>query len=492
MKKIIVFCLTIIIGAGMFTALANGTDVFVDGARVNFTDAYPYLDNNRTLVPLRAVAEAMNADIEWIGEEGRAVVKKTVPTATYKGRAYSNATLTGEFTVGKAKMVFRFTSDGREIFSATKDIDCKPINKEGRLYLPARYVGYALGYEVGWDGTANAVTYKYTGVQTTDFTIVKYPLTVYSANGLPFPAREGYEGITIVDVTNSYMVNNKLTNWYSYRWGGLKSIIECDDEKYEISPDNSKDENLDNFSRFYTDKTTEPVTVEENDGKGKYSYGDTSRFYKAEYLTVSPSINFGRKTIKGAAASDSWTSLKHFSLLDHDKEYYFLTWIYPSHDFSNYYYHHPEGYALYPGYDMQGSKKNDTLEYGSDKNSLLFLNEFLGETGQRIWTMMNDFYHCKGHNYVAPNTRWVKDELVSYEDSGKTVYYYQALPIDGISTETAAKYGLNVVENNTYPEAGLQRMTIKTDKQLIFIEFSRSIWYGHPSGAIIMFTEVEE
>lgn len=492
MKKLVILCLTFIFCTGVLVANAEGISIYVDNTKVNFADAIPYVENGRTLVPLRAVAEAMDAHIEWIGAENKAVLTKTLAGAEHNGKSYSDATATGEFTVGRSKMVFRLAADGREIFSATKDIDCKPINKEGRVYLPARYIGYALGYDIGWDGATSTVTYKYTGGQTTEFTIQKYPLTVYSANGLPFPAREGYDGITIVDVTNSYMVGNKLTYWYSYRWGGVKSIIECDDKIYEVSTDNTMEENLDNFTRFYTEKTTEPVEVEENDGTGKYSYGDKSKFYKAEYLTA-PSVNYGWKEIKGAGGREiDWASIRNFSMIDIEKPYYHLTWIYPSHDFSNYYYHYPADDPFNANWDMPGNKKEDLLERGSDKNALLFLNEFLGETGQRIWTMMNDFYHCKGHSYVAPNTRWVKDELRSYEDAGRTIYYYHALPLDGISAETAAKYGLNVVENNTYPEAGLQRMTIKTDKQLIFIEFSRSIWYGHPSGAHIYFTDIEE
>ena len=37
-------------------------------------DAAPYIYNDRTLVPVRAIAEALNADVEWLGETKTVVI----------------------------------------------------------------------------------------------------------------------------------------------------------------------------------------------------------------------------------------------------------------------------------------------------------------------------------------------------------------------------------------------------------------------------------
>jgi hypothetical protein len=43
---------------------ANAFDVYVDGQKVEFNDntGYPYIDNDRTMLPLRAVTEACGAE----------------------------------------------------------------------------------------------------------------------------------------------------------------------------------------------------------------------------------------------------------------------------------------------------------------------------------------------------------------------------------------------------------------------------------------------
>ncbi|MFY9378227.1 MAG: stalk domain-containing protein, partial [Peptococcia bacterium] len=45
---------------------ANTVTVYVDGVRVNFPNQKAYINSdNRTLVPVRFVSEALGADVEW-------------------------------------------------------------------------------------------------------------------------------------------------------------------------------------------------------------------------------------------------------------------------------------------------------------------------------------------------------------------------------------------------------------------------------------------
>ncbi len=53
--------------------------VMVNGVPVEFTDAMPFIDENgRTLVPLRAVADAMNLTVEWNGTQKNSVLLRPV------------------------------------------------------------------------------------------------------------------------------------------------------------------------------------------------------------------------------------------------------------------------------------------------------------------------------------------------------------------------------------------------------------------------------
>ena len=68
MKKtatLIMIMLLLISGTTVAMA-ANTVTVYVDGVRVNFPDQKAYINSdNRTLVPVRFVSEALGADVEW-------------------------------------------------------------------------------------------------------------------------------------------------------------------------------------------------------------------------------------------------------------------------------------------------------------------------------------------------------------------------------------------------------------------------------------------
>lgn len=88
------------------------------------------------------------------------------------------------------------------------------------------------------------------------------------------------------------------------------------------------------------------------------------------------------------------------------------------------------------GEKIHGSTRpNDSVAMrGINKNTLLFLNEFLGKTGHRIWTMMNDYYTMSGYCYVEPETEWTKKYL--YECEWDDVSFHLPETLDGIPTET--------------------------------------------------------
>jgi len=108
-------------------------DVLLDGELLGF-DVPAQIVNGRTVVPLRAIFEALGAEIEWDD------AAKTV-TATKGGDVVVLA-------IGSVSP----TVNGRVVA-----IDQPGIVVSGRTMVPLRFVAEALGVSVDWDGAARAV-----------------------------------------------------------------------------------------------------------------------------------------------------------------------------------------------------------------------------------------------------------------------------------------------------------------------------------------------
>jgi len=113
---------------------ANEIKVILDGALL-FFDVPPQIENGRTLVPLRAIFEALGAVIEWEGDT------QTV-TASKDGTVVV-------LTIGSAAP----TINGQTIA-----IDQPGIIVNGRTLAPLRFVAEAFGGKVEWDAPTQTAT----------------------------------------------------------------------------------------------------------------------------------------------------------------------------------------------------------------------------------------------------------------------------------------------------------------------------------------------
>jgi hypothetical protein len=109
------------------------TTVFLNGKKIYF-DQIPVIENGRTLVPVRAIFEAIGATIDWNGET------QTV-TATKDDIKIS-------LTVNEKTA----TKNGEEI---TLEVPAKIIS--GRTLVPVRFVADCFGVKVDWDSVMKKV-----------------------------------------------------------------------------------------------------------------------------------------------------------------------------------------------------------------------------------------------------------------------------------------------------------------------------------------------
>ena len=121
------------------TAPAPELSVTVNGKAVQWTDAEPFIDaNSRTMVPLRAVADAMGLTVDWDGDAREA--------------SFSNGSKTIYFPIDSTAAR---TGDGSIV-----QMDTAAVIVNSRTYAPIRYLAEYFGYTVGWDGATKTVSIK--------------------------------------------------------------------------------------------------------------------------------------------------------------------------------------------------------------------------------------------------------------------------------------------------------------------------------------------
>ena len=138
MKKIVLFITVSVIMLMAFTTTSFAQlplRVVVNGNRVNFPDAEPFIDDNgRTQVPVRFVSEALGAEVGWEGST------KTV--------TISQGDKEIKIVIGKKD----YTINGEKNL-----MDTEALLKEDRTFVPIRFVSEGLGAKVDWDPAVRTV-----------------------------------------------------------------------------------------------------------------------------------------------------------------------------------------------------------------------------------------------------------------------------------------------------------------------------------------------
>lgn len=111
--------------------------VMVNGEYIKFPDATPEATDGRTMVPVRALVEAVKGQVSY--DDGK-IVCKTDKVAVTLNIGSDEATVDYPAPEGSDE------ATGEDV-----KMDCAPYVKGGRTYVPVRFIAEALGYDVGWD-----------------------------------------------------------------------------------------------------------------------------------------------------------------------------------------------------------------------------------------------------------------------------------------------------------------------------------------------------
>ena len=120
----------------------NNPQMTVDGAAkyIDENGTAPVIQNGRSMLPVRAIVEAMGGIVEWEGATG-----------------------TVTMTHGSDTVTLIIGSDTAILNGNTETLDVAPMLINGRTMLPIRFIAECFGYDVGWDGTEAVVTLTTSG-----------------------------------------------------------------------------------------------------------------------------------------------------------------------------------------------------------------------------------------------------------------------------------------------------------------------------------------
>lgn len=137
MKKKIFICLLSLAMAFNTCSLVGcadgGISVTLNGEALTF-DVQPQLIDNRTMVPLRKIFEAMGAVVDW-----------------------DDGTQTVTATKGNEKVIATINNKNVYISGETKTLDVPPMVIDGRTLVPVRFVAEAFGANVDWNEATQTV-----------------------------------------------------------------------------------------------------------------------------------------------------------------------------------------------------------------------------------------------------------------------------------------------------------------------------------------------
>lgn len=139
MKKLTAFLLAVaLVPVSAFSpaaaSAATAIKVEYNQKSIVFPDQKPILQNNRTLVPIRPIAESLGFDVDW-NEETRTVLIKKGDDQVRLVVSQKIARKNGE--------------------TVQLDVPAQIVNQ--RTMVPVRFIAEALEYEVNWDQQAQAV-----------------------------------------------------------------------------------------------------------------------------------------------------------------------------------------------------------------------------------------------------------------------------------------------------------------------------------------------
>lgn len=141
MKKLIALICAAVMLMSCPVTMSHADDdieVYLNGNWIYFEDQQPVIIDGRTLVPMRAIFEAMGAQVDWYGDtQSIDIIKDSISLTLY----INHDVIYGNFSGSPSNIA----------------IDVPPQIINGRTMVPLRAISETIGAEVDWNGNTQTV-----------------------------------------------------------------------------------------------------------------------------------------------------------------------------------------------------------------------------------------------------------------------------------------------------------------------------------------------
>lgn len=274
------FFITIILSVILsFAGLVQAApSVVLNGQTLTF-DVPPVVENDRTLVPLRTIFEALGASVQWDDATQAVTATKdsTVIRLTIGGQAYK---------------------DGLPV---NLDAPAKIIND--RTVVPLRFVSESLGCQVNWDESTQTITISSSSGTSTvkvNFIDIGQADSIYISlpnhQDILIDGGNVADGQTVVNYLKSHGADNELelviaTHPHEDHIGGLLAVYDAFHVNETI--DCGKDYTTDAYNNYFTASHT------------------SDKWETDDYQT----FTFGTVKLQILTGNDSWDDLNDYSVV---------------------------------------------------------------------------------------------------------------------------------------------------------------------------------
>ena len=260
MKKIIVSLMLLIT---LFSTTVNAQiKLSVNNEEINFKGDEPTIINDRTYVPVRFLAEALGAEVDWDDTHKVVIIKNygiegRDTGATHYLRLGENKFVTVQWKTKETQAMYKLAAT---VFYFQDDI--YPIIVNDRTMLPFRYVAELLGAQVYYDpltGTAHCVKRDFSNVKTggdtpglnangtkvyTAYPIVSTVIGEYFTDELVKYRKETYKDVMNLKdfYGHPYMTEEKINLTYDgvlsdvNTWGAIDHVLHPEWLRYDQNP----------------------------------------------------------------------------------------------------------------------------------------------------------------------------------------------------------------------------------------------------------------
>lgn len=131
MKKIISIIITLCVAFSCTSVFAREVTVNLNGQKMEF-DVNPFIEDGRTLVPMRAIFEAIGASVTWDGETRLAI-------AIYQIDGVTN------------HIALQIDNKSAYVNETQTELDVPARIVSDRTFVPLRFVSETIGKTVTWN-----------------------------------------------------------------------------------------------------------------------------------------------------------------------------------------------------------------------------------------------------------------------------------------------------------------------------------------------------